>query len=130
MAPESGPVVPAAGRSQAAEEWDAMMNAARQAGGRSAEMPAAPPGGVQPQGTLAVVRTEDTPPAGAGGVGGMAMAGSAEPQENNSDGQPAAETPFFAMAAGDSGWAPTPAPVPDTNDPNDPNHPNAPERRP
>ncbi len=106
-----------------------MMNAARQRGGPNGETPAAQPGSVPPQGTLAVVRTEDVPPAGPVGMG--AMAGSAEPQGNNSEGQPQAGARFFAMGAGSGpGWAPAPSPVPDTNDPNDPNNPNAPERRP
>jgi RNA polymerase sigma factor (sigma-70 family) len=83
MAPESGSIAPAAGRSQAAEEWDAMMRAAAsQASRQSSETPVTQSSGVQPQATVAVVRQEDTPPAGIGGMGGMmGMAGSPRPQE-------------------------------------------------
>ncbi len=128
MAPESGPAVPAAGRSQAAEEWEAMMNAATGQGGkRGGETPVAQPSDVQPQVATTVARVEDGPPAGMGGMMGV-MGSSSESQENNPDGQSPAGTPFFAMSAGDSVGAPTPAPVPDTNDPNDPNNPNRSEQ--
>jgi RNA polymerase sigma factor (sigma-70 family) len=127
VAPESGPVAPAAGRSQAAEEWDAMMRAAAsQTGRQSGGTPVAQPSDVQPQPTVAVVRQEDAPPAGFGGMGGMmGMAGPPQPQEGDPGQQPPAGGVSYARAAPGGGW--TPVPVPDTNDPNDPN---APERRP
>jgi RNA polymerase sigma factor (sigma-70 family) len=108
---------PDTGRSPAAEEWDAMMNAvASQAGRRSGETPAAQPSEVQPQVASTVARLEDAPLAGGSGdvMGGFAMAGSPEPPE-----EPAREGPvarYFAAGAADGTWSPTPPP-----DPNDPN---------
>jgi RNA polymerase sigma factor (sigma-70 family) len=135
VAPGSAPVAPTAGRSQAAEEWDAMMRAASQASRQAGETPAAQPSDVQPQPTVAVARQQGAPPAGFGGMGGMmGMARPPQPQEGDPGQQPAGGGVFYAVAAPGGGW--TPAPVPDTNDPNDPNdpnnpnHPNAPERRP
>jgi RNA polymerase sigma factor (sigma-70 family) len=135
VAPESAPVAPTAGRSQAAEEWDAMMRAASQASRQAGETPAAQPSDVQPQPTVAVARQQGAPPAGFGGMGGMmGMARPPQPQGGDPGQQPPGGGVFYAAAAPGGGW--TPAPVPDTNDPNDPNdpnnpnHPNAPERRP
>jgi RNA polymerase sigma factor (sigma-70 family) len=124
MAPENGSAPVVAGRSQAAEEWEAMMSAAAsRAGKRNGETPVAQPSDAPPQATPAVAMQEDTPPGGMAGMGGMMGAvGSSEPQEEDPGQQPPAGMGFYAASSGGMGWSP--APVPDTNDPNDPNNPN------
>jgi RNA polymerase sigma factor (sigma-70 family) len=112
---------PAPGRSQAAEEWDALMKAAlNRAGGRRGGTPTPPPSGFQSQLPPATDQQETTPAAEGGGgmMGGFGgMAASAPPQEDNSDQQSgqAGGMGFYAVGSSDGGWYVVPA-----EDPNNP----------
>ena len=125
---------PSSGRSQAAEEWDALMAAARdrtnraEAGATALDGPA-----FQPQ--RASTGTQE--PAGQmmGGYGGAmggfgAMAGS-PPRQEDSSRTPATEQVvpagyYYAVSAQDAGPDESPPEDGEPNDPNDPNDPNEP----
>ncbi len=126
---------PPSGRSQAAEEWDALMAAAKnradrsEAGGTALDGPA-----LQQQ----AASTGTQAPAGQmmGGFGGAmggfgAMAGSPPPQDDRSAMPPTEQVVpagyYYAAAAQDPGPDESPPKDGEPNDPNDPNDPNEPD---
>ena len=117
---------PSSGRSQAAEEWDALMaSAASRADAPGGET--LPPPAFQEQTASAGAQA----PAGQmmGGFGG-AMAGSPPPQEDRSrtppTGQVATAGYYYAVGARDPGPDESPPKDGEPNDPNDPNDSNEP----
>ena len=116
---ESQPA-PALRRSQAAEEWDALMKTAMNRAGGPRGGSSTPPPGFQSQPTSTTDRQETAPAAEGGGgmMGGFGgMAASAPPQEDNSDQQSgqAGGMGFYAVGSSDGGWYVVPA-----EDPNNP----------